>query len=229
MEEKEKFELLKRKGKERIENIKNYDYQAKMEQIHQTGQKSVRKLKSKKAKWLGIAVSCVVALLFVCLGLYKAMGILNLSPAHAVKNLFHTYQKAEAIIDQTGSQLPEDGQILQPILDSFKYKIVSVAQTDENHAAVTVEITAIDMTEVLKEVMAGMIDNKLGAADISESEEEQMQALLLEAVEKKRDTVTNTIEIPVEKQGWRWEAQPDETLVDAVLGGFYTALEKLNG
>ena len=55
-----------------------------------------------------------------------------------------------------------------------------------------------------------------------------MQELLLESMQKKHGTITNTVEVLVEKQGWRWEAQPDDKLIDAMLGGFYSAMEKLN-
>ena len=55
-----------------------------------------------------------------------------------------------------------------------------------------------------------------------------MQGLLLESMQKKHGTVTNTVEISVAKEGWRWKAQADEVFIDAVLGGFYSAMEKLN-
>ena len=86
----------------------------------------------------------------------------------------------------------------------------------------------MDMSEVLKEVMTSMIDKKLTSSSSAKSEDELMQELLLESMQKKHGTVTNTVEISVEKNGGRWEAQPDEALLDAVLGGFYSAMEKLN-
>ena len=55
-----------------------------------------------------------------------------------------------------------------------------------------------------------------------------MQELLLESIQKKHGTTTNTVEISLKKQGWRWEPQPDDELIDAMLGGFYSAMEKLN-
>ena len=145
-----------------------------------------------------------------------------------MKNMFHTYQSVEMIAEQMGTQPTEETKILQPILDNLKYKIMSTAQEDEENAVVTVEITAMDMAEVLKEVMTGMIDKKLTASNSAASEDELMQGLLLESMQKKHGTVTNTVEISVEKESWRWKAQPDEVFIDAVLGGFYSAMEKLN-
>lgn len=229
MEYKEKLDSLKNKGKEKLEEAKNYDYKAKMDNVKLTGQEGLQKLKSKKVKWIALCAAALVVVLFICIGISKVVGMLSLSPESAVKNLFHTYQKVEAIAEQMGTQVTEETQVLQPVLNSLKYKIVSTAQEDEENAVVTVEITAMDMTEVLKEVMTGMIDKKLGSSDSSVTEDEQMQELLLESMQKKHGTVTNTVEISVVKQGWRWEAQPDdEELADAVLGGFYTALQKLN-
>lgn len=204
------------------------DYHTKINEIKQTGQEGIQKLKSKKVKWISISVAALIVILFACIGISKVVGMLSLSPESAVNNLFHTYQNVEAIAEQTGAQATEEMQMLQPILDGLRYKIVSTKQEDEENAVVTVEVTAMDMTEVLKEVMTGMIDKKLGSSGSSASEEEQMQELLLESMQKKHGTTTNTVEISVEKQGWRWEAQPDDELIDAMLGGFYSAMEKLN-
>ena len=203
------------------------DYQTKINEIKQTGQEGLQKLKSKKVKWIAISAAALIVLLFACIEISKVVGMLSLSPESAVNNLSHTYQNVEAVAEQTGGQT-EEMQILQPILDSLSYKIVSTKQEGEENAVVTVEVTAMDMTEVLKEVMAGMIDKKLGSSGSSASEKEQMQELLLESMQKKHGTTTNTVEISVEKQGWRWEAQPDDKLIDAMLGGFYSAMEKLN-
>lgn len=228
MEYKEKIDSLKTKGKEKLEEAKNFDYKAKMDDVKQAGQEGVQKLKSKKVKWIAISAAALIVLLFACIGISKVVGMLSLSPESAVKNLFHTYQKVETIAEQIGGQEAEEVQVLQPILDSLSYKILSTKQKDEENAVVTVEVTAMDMTEVLKEVMTGMIDKKLDSSASSASEDEQIQALLLESMQKKHGTTTNTVEISVEKQGWRWETQPDEKLIDAMLGGFYSAMEKLN-
>lgn len=228
MNYKDTLDSLKTKGKEKLEEAKNFDYKAKIDDVKQTGQEGMQKLKSKKAKWIAISAVAFIVILFACIGISKVVGMLSLSPESAVNNLFHTYQKIEAMAEQTGAQATEETQMLQPILDSLSYKIVSTKQEDEENAVVTVEVTAMDMTEVLKEVMTGMIDKKLGSSGSSASEEEQMQELLLESMQKKHGTATNTVEVSVEKQGWRWEAQPDEELIDAMLGGFYSAMEKLN-
>lgn len=203
------------------------DYQTKINEIKQTGQEGLQKLKSKKVKWIAISAAILIVILFACIGISKVVGMLSLSPESAVNNLFHTYQNVEAMAEQTGEQT-EEIQMLQPILDSLSYKIVSTKQNDEENAVVTVDVTAMNMTEVLKEVMTGMIDKKLGSSGFSASEEEQMQELLLESMQKKHGTTTNTVEVSVEKQGWRWEAQPDDKLIDAMLGGFCSAMEKLN-
>lgn len=203
------------------------DYQTKINEIKQTGQEGLQKLKSKRVKWIAISAAILIVILFACIGVSKVVGMLSLSPESAVNNLFHTYQNVEKVAEQTGEQT-EETQMLQPILDSLSYKIVSTKQENEENAVVTVEVTAMDMTEVLKEVMTGMIDKKLGSSDSSASEKEQMQELLLESMQKKHGTITNTVEVLVEKQGWRWEAQPDDKLIDAMLGGFYSAMEKLN-
>lgn len=228
MNYKDTLDSLKNKGKEKLEEAKNFDYKAKMDDVKQTGQEELQKLKSKKVKWIAISVATLIVILFAYIGISKVVGLLSLSPESAVNNLFHTYQKVESIAEQTGAQATEEIQILQPILDSFRYKIVSTKQEDEENAIVTVEVTAMDMSEVLKEVMTGMIDKKLTSSNSAESEDEIMQELLLESMQKKHGTVTNTVEISVAKNGWRWEAQADETLIDAMLGGFYSAMEKLN-
>lgn len=228
MEYKEKLDSLKNKGKEKLEEAKNYDYKAKMDDVKQTGQEGLQKLKSKKVKWIAISIVAVILILFIAVGISKVVGKLSLSPESAVKNLFHTYQSVEMIAEQMGTQPTEETKILQPILDNLKYKIMSTAQEDEENAIVTVEITAMDMAEVLKEVMTGMIDKKLTASNSAASEDELMQGLLLESMQKKHGTVTNMVEISVAKEGWRWKAQADEVFIDAVLGGFYSAMEKLN-
>lgn len=204
------------------------DYKAKIDEIKQTGQEGMQKLNKKKVKWIAISAVAVILILFTAIGISKVVGKLSLSPESAVKNLFHTYQSVEMIAEQMGTQPTEETKILQPILDNLKYKIVSTTQEDEENAVVTVEITAMDMSEVLKEVMTGMIDKKLTSSSSAKSEDELMQELLLESMQKKHGTVTNTVEISVVKNGGRWEAQPDEVLIDAVLGGFYSAMEKLN-
>lgn len=228
MDYKNKFDNIKNKSMEKLEEAKSYDYKTKMDEIKQTGQEGMQKLNKKKVKWIAISVVAVILILFVAIGISKVVGKLSLSPESAVKNLFHTYQSVEMIAEQMGTQPTEETKILQPILDNLKYKIVSTTQEDEENAVVTVEITAMDMSEVLKEVMTDMIDKKLTSKNSAASEDELMQELLLESMQKKHGTVTNTVEISVVKNGGRWEAQPDEALLDAVLGGFYSAMEKLN-
>ena len=228
MEYKEKLDSLKNKGKEKLEEAKNFDYKAKMDDVKHTGQEGLQRLKSKKLKWIAISAAILIVILFACIGISKVVGMLSLSPESAVNNLFHTYQNVETIAAQTGAQATEEMQMLQPILDSLSYKILSTKQEDEENAVVTVEVTAMDMTEVLKEVMTGMIDKKLDSSESSASEEEQMQELLMESMQKKHGTATNTVEISAKKQSWRWEAQPNEELIDVMLGGFYSAMEKLN-
>ena len=62
MEYKEKLDSLKNKGKEKLEEAKNYDYKAKMDDVKQTGQEGLQKLKSKKVKWIAISAVAVILL-----------------------------------------------------------------------------------------------------------------------------------------------------------------------
>ena len=125
MNYKNKFDTMKNKSMEKLEEVKSYDYKAKIDEIKQTGQEGMQKLNKKKVKWIAISVVAVVLILFVAVGISKVVGKLSLSPESAVQNMFHTYQSVETIAEEMGTQPTEETKILQPILDNLKYKIIS--------------------------------------------------------------------------------------------------------
>lgn len=181
-------------------------------------------------------MAAVLSALVLTVGL-SACGSAK-SPEAAVEGVFDALKeqnliKAAQYVDLTGMEdlisdksKVEDAQaFLKEIGKKLDYEIVSCEQVDENTARVKTNITSIDMAQVMKEYISqGMqysLSSVLGSSKPTEEEnKEYMEKLFMQCLAKEGiGTVTNEVDITVEKADGKWKVNADDTFNDAVLGG----------
>lgn len=128
-------------------------------------------------------------------------------------------------------------EMLAAIAKNLTYSIVS-SEEDESAgtATVTVEFTNTNMQDVFAEYLSQMLSVAFEYAFLPEDEqptEEEMNEMYLETFmeimeEKGSETVTNTVEIPLELADDTWKINAGEDTFDAMFGGLYTYANSMN-
>ncbi len=161
--------------------------------------------------------------------------------AIAVDNMFTTFNKLDfeaasmyvdlntlAFGEDANTITGDDEMYMNNLFDKLSYKILKVDKIDENNAKVTTEITAIDMKPVMVEYFTNALEFAL--ANVFTATEEEIDSgikdIFIEAVSAPDlATVTNTVEIIVEKTENGWQIQGSDELTDALYGNISEALE----
>lgn len=191
-------------------------------------------------------LSMFTALIFI-VG-FSACGSAG-NPEEAVKGMFDALKdqnliKAAQYVDLTGmenmiadkSKVKDAQAFIKEIGKKLDYEIVSCEDVDENTAKVKTKVTSIDMGTVMKNyITKGMkysLSQALGSSGTSEvsAEENQkyMEQLFMECLtDESIGTVTNEIDITVEKNNGAWKVNADDTFNDAVLGGISNTAESI--
>lgn len=121
---------------------------------------------------------------------------------------------------------------LVEILKDMDYKIISSEQMDDDTVVVKTEISTTDMSSVMQDLYAGIMDfasSLIEGGNVPGEDEIQNKVMDIfnEAVaEEGRERITTEVEIMVLKNGGSWEVDVNETLLNGVFGGIMDAVEE---
>lgn len=131
----------------------------------------------------------------------------------------------------------ESQEMLAAIAKNLTYSIVSSKEdAGAGTATVTVEFTNTNMQEVFAEYLSQMLSVAFEYAFLPEDEqptEEEMNEMYLDTFmevmeEKAGETVTSTVDIPLELVDDTWKISAGEDVIDAMFGGLYTYANSMN-
>lgn len=125
---------------------------------------------------------------------------------------------------------------MNALFDKLQYKIISAQQIDKNTVVVKTEITAVNMKTVLGQWVREVLQVSLSEVTKPQSEkmsEDQKQKVYEDkfveiANRESSQSVTNTIDITVEKAQNVWTVKSDDALVNAMFGGLKDAIDEMN-
>lgn len=194
----------------------------------------------KKVLSLGLAL-CLALMLAACGSSKESAQSALESALTAVKNMdtaaMETYFGEDVLNDNgedvnAGANAVDDNQKL--LLKNLTFKVTSCQESDGKAEAV-VDITNVDMAQVLSDFMQQAISETLSYAFLPEDEQpsdEELQkkfsdllASLLDADDL--EMVTNTVNLSMTYADSQWKIAPTNELVDALLGGAVSSLESL--
>ena len=131
----------------------------------------------------------------------------------------------------------ESQEMLAAIAKNLTYSIVSSKEdAGAGTATVTVEFTNTNMQEVFAEYLSQMLSVAFEYAFLPEDEQptdEEMNEMYLDTFmevmeEKAGETVTSTVDIPLELVDDTWKISAGEDVIDAMFGGLYTYANSMN-
>lgn len=161
-------------------------------------------------------------------GLFDALKDQNMVEAAKYVDL----ESIENLISDK-SKLDDAQMFLKEIGKKLEYEIISSEEVDENTAKVKAKVTSIDMAAVMKNyITKGMqysISSVFGSGVATDEENEKyMEELFMECMsDESVGTVTNEIDITVQKQDGNWKVNADNTFNDALLGGITNTAESI--
>lgn len=114
-------------------------------------------------------------------------------------------------------------KIVNKILEGIDYSIISSEKIDNENVTVKVDITSLNMEDVMQKYMESIVDFSLNEEAASLSEEEtndKIVELLLETISQPDlETVKTTVDINVKKVDNKWTIQESDELTNALAGG----------
>ena len=120
--------------------------------------------------------------------------------------------------EDSSSQSPESEEIGKLITANMQYKIVS-SNVAEDTATVTTEITNIDMSTVMQEVIQqAFADAMSGELSSGEGESHTLEVMKASVEKHKDDTVTTSVNVQLKKVDGAWKIEPDAAFMSAVTG-----------
>lgn len=141
-----------------------------------------------------------------------------------------TYLNMEDIFSTYSQNYEKTDTALANQLSKYvDYEILSVTEDKEKQSATaTIQITSLDMTQVMEEYQVLLMDYASTTESVraSSSELADKTALLLEQALNANTATTDTvIEIPFTNNGATWEMQLNEDFTNALLGNAGEAIE----
>lgn len=134
----------------------------------------------------------------------------------------------------------EDGidSVLKSMFGHFDYTIGTPEQVDDSNVNVPVTVTNADMTKAVNSWFSDLMAYAMQNPDIA-NDEAALQAKTIEMLQTAVDktageeggTVTNDVVFPMTLIDGKWEISDkvEDSVLDAVLGGFMTAINGLTG
>ncbi|MCI8595036.1 MAG: hypothetical protein HFF09_07285 [Oscillospiraceae bacterium] len=184
--------------------------------------------------------------IIICVSMVGCGGTKRESAETVTENALKAFQTvdAEGMATYWGSDVTESGDevqssdMMKAVLANLTYSIIS-SQEDEASgvATVTVELTNTDVRPVMGLWLQEMLSTAFQYAFLPEDQQlgdEEMEQLAYESFirlldEGKDTTVTNTVEVKLKLVEDKWVLEePTEELIDAILGGMYSALNELD-
>ena len=115
-------------------------------------------------------------------------------------------------------------KIIDKILTSIEYSIVSSEKIDNENVTVKVDVTSLDMEMAMQNFMAEFIAFSMTeeAANLSEEElnNKMLESLLEVLSNPDLETVKNTIDIKVTKVDNEWVIEQNEELINSLASAF---------
>lgn len=128
-------------------------------------------------------------------------------------------------------------RFLAPLTENLTYQVISAEEQEaDGTAVVTVAFTNIDMGPVMSSFLSAALEDALSYASLPEAEQPTEEALsdrytemLIEAASQDGlATKTTTVEVPLTLVEDQWTIDPNDSVLDAMLGGLLSAAESLD-
>ncbi len=136
----------------------------------------------------------------------------------------------EFFVDEDELSEEEYGEFLKALLQHMDYKIEKSEKISDDEYIVTTTITTIDMSTAFTDIFTSYfnwaVTQAMSGTEVSDEElTAKFKELLNQAIEDNKDTTKSfTVDIKVEKNDeGKWEIDMEETLVDALTGGFISS------
>ncbi len=140
-------------------------------------------------------------------------------------------------VEQLGSEEDVDS-ILKSMFGHFDYTIGTPEKVDDSNVNVPVTVSNADMKKAVDTWFADLMAYAMQNPDIA-NDEKALQAKTIELLQTSVDKtaeaedgiVTNDVVFPMTLIDGKWEISDtiDDSVLDAVLGGFMTAINDLTG
>ena len=140
-------------------------------------------------------------------------------------------------VDQLGSEEDVDS-ILKSMFGHFDYTIGTPEKVDDSNVNVPVTVSNADMQKAVDTWFSDLMAYAMQNPDIANDEKalqaktiELLQASVDKTAEAEDGIVTNDVVFPMALIDGKWEISDtiDDSVLDAVLGGFMTAINDLTG
>lgn len=140
-------------------------------------------------------------------------------------------------VEQLGSEEDVDS-ILKSMFGHFDYTIGTPEKVDDSNVNVPVTVSNADMQKAVNTWFSDLMAYAMQNPDIANDEKalqaktvEMLQGAVDKTAEEEDGIVTNDVVFPMTLIDGKWEISDtiDEGVLDAVLGGFVTAINDLTG
>ncbi len=191
-----------------------------------------------------IKILSAVLVIILSISLFASCGFSPEAMAKAtVDEVFRVLQSEDVVEIKSKLGLDEDptfsedgftDEMLLKLFENLDYEINSTEVIDENNVTVNVTVTNTDMAAVLEDFVSEVTTYALSnITEISEMTDEEMQAKSFEILNEcmnKEDlkTTTSDIDMHVYCEDGVWDIDAEDTVIDALLGGFVSASSNLD-
>ena len=166
----------------------------------------------------------------------ETLSALKSADMNAIKELGGEEAFGEAA--ETFVSEAETESVLKAMFGHFDYTIGDAEQVDDSNVNVNVNVSNADMSKAVNAWFTDLMNYAMSNPEIANDKEalqaktiEVLQASVDKTAEAEGGIVSSDVVFPMELKDGKWEISKtiDEGVLDAVLGGFITAIENLAG
>lgn len=132
--------------------------------------------------------------------------------------------------DQDAARVAASDQVFEAMFSKLETKVLSTS-IDNDKALVKTELTNVDMQSVLGnyfiQAFASAFSN-IGSEKTESELESEMSQQFLDLINNEKGTRKNTVDIHLVNVDKQWKIEVDESLQNAILGGFLSAINDLS-
>lgn len=137
--------------------------------------------------------------------------------------------------NETFNTYKDNAEFTKAIFTKLSYKINSAEKIDSSTVKMNVEITNVNMKNVLSSAISDLFtlafSNAFAPAEEQMSDEDmqnKMIELIAEGINAEgAEPLTNTVDVNAVKTDDGWKIDADNTVIDAVTGGLLSAVESM--
>lgn len=142
----------------------------------------------------------------------------------------------DAFSKESNTEIDSDSlSMLKLLVTNLDYQIIETNEKKDT-ATVTVQITNLDMAQVMSEFVAAAFENTLSYAYLPDEQKPTNEEVEMKYTEMMCDllgregnpTVTNTVEIELSLVDNKWVINFNEDAIDAMLGGLNSFSKSMN-